>query len=174
VPAGGLLIVAGISWIVLEQQRPADGVAPTTDVARGLVFAVAAALAWSMATVWLRGQQGNLDAIAAASLRIPAASVAVIATIALTAGASQQRPLAHLTRRSLAIVAIAGVLGTGLGSVLFIYAVEHTGAARTAFLTTTAPLFALPMGMFFLSEQLTPRLALGTVVTVAGIWLVLL
>ena len=69
---------------------------------------------------------------------------------------------------------MAGLLGTGLGSVLFIYAVETLGAAETAFLTTSAPLFALPMGVVFLGEHLTARILLGTLVTVAGIWLVLL
>jgi drug/metabolite transporter (DMT)-like permease len=79
-----------------------------------------------------------------------------------------------LTGRSVAVVALAGVLGTGLGSILFIYSVEHLGAAKTAFLTTSAPVFALPMGVLFLSEKLTARVLLGTAVTIAGIWLVLL
>ena len=170
-PVGGALIVGGITWIVLEQRRADTAADIKTELLRGALFAVAAALAWATATVWLRGGQGNLDAIGAASLRIPAASAAVIATIALTSNG--ERPLRQLTPRSVLIVALAGVLGTGLGSVFFIYAVEHTGAARTAFLTTSAPLFALPMGVLFLQEQLTPRVLLGTVLTIAGIWLVL-
>jgi drug/metabolite transporter (DMT)-like permease len=197
-PAGGALIVAGITWIVLEQRRGEDGAAAVpAEIMRGVVFAVLAAAAWATATVWLRGQQGNLDAIGAAAIRIPAASLAVLATLAVSAGmarasrtvparprepeealppiagaaldAPEQRP----PWRSIAVVGLAGLLGTGLGSVLFIYAVEHIGAAKTAFLTTSAPVFALPMGMIFLSERLTPRIALGTAVTVAGIWLVL-
>lgn len=170
-PIGGTLIVAGITWIVLEQRRADREDAVRVELARGLVFALAAALAWATATVWLRGQQGNLDAISAASLRIPAASVAVLGTLALTSRA--ERPLRQLTTRSIAIVGLAGLLGTGLGSILFIYAVEHTGAARTAFVTTSAPVFALPMGVIFLSEKLTRRVLLGTAVTIAGIWLVL-
>ena len=79
-----------------------------------------------------------------------------------------------LRRESVAVIALAGILGTGIGSVLFIYAVENIGAAKTAFLTTAAPLFALPMGVLFLSERLTPRELVGTALTIAGIWLVLL
>jgi O-acetylserine/cysteine efflux transporter len=171
-PAGGALIVLGITWIVLEQRRADVDGAIRVNLGRGVLFAVAAALAWATATVWLRGQQGNLDAIGAASLRIPAASAAVLVTLALTSG---RQPAGYgMTRRSIAIVAVAGLLGTGLGSILFIYAVEHTGAARTAFLTTSAPVFALPMGVMFLSEKLTPRVLLGTAVTILGIWLVLI
>jgi drug/metabolite transporter (DMT)-like permease len=169
-PVGGALIVAGITWIVLEQRRADAAGSVRIELVRGVVLALGAALAWAAATVWLRGAQGNLDALGAASLRIPAASLAVIATLAVTTNG--ERPLRQLTPRSVAIVAVAGLLGTGLGSVLFIYAVEETGAARTAFLTTSAPLFALPMGVIFLAEKLTSRVLLGTVVTLAGIWLV--
>lgn len=171
-PIGGALIVAGITWMVLEQRRADADAEIRVELVRGLVFAIAAALFWATATVWLRGQQGDLDAIGAASLRIPAASVAVWLTIGMTRNSSQ--PLRVLTGRSIAVVALAGVLGTGLGSILFIYSVEHLGAAKTAFLTTSAPVFALPMGVLFLSEKLTARVLLGTAVTIAGIWLVLL
>lgn len=172
-PIGGALIVAGITWIVLEQRRADAAGDVNVELVRGVVFALAAAAAWAAATIWLRGQQGDLDALGAASLRIPAASAAVWITIAMTRGRAEQ-PLRQLTRRSLAIVAAAGVLGTGLGSILFIYSVAEIGAAKTAFLTTSAPVFALPMGVAFLSEKLTPRTLLGTAVTIAGIWLVLL
>lgn len=172
-PIGGALIVAGITWIVLEQRRSDAEGEIKVELLRGVAFALAAALCWATATVWLRGQQGNLNAIGAASLRIPAASVAVWATI----GLSRRRfPAAAsvLTAQSVGIVALAGLLGTGIGSVLFIYAVDDLGAARTAFLTTSAPVFALPMGVLFLSEKLSPKLLLGTAVTIAGIWLVLI
>lgn len=173
-PIGGALIVGGISWIVLEQRRADEAGDVKVELMRGLIFAVAAAIFWATATVWLRGQQGHLDAIGAASLRIPAASAAVWATIALTRSRPRPAPLRAATPMGFGVVAVAGLLGTGIGSVLFIYAVEHLGAAKTAFLTTSAPVFALPMGVVFLSEQLSPRILLGTAVTIAGIWLVLL
>ena len=173
-PAGGALIVAGIIWIVLEQHHAEADNPVRVDVMRGVAFALAAAFAWATATVWLRGQQGDLDAIGAASLRIPAASVAVWATIAMTGNRFGEQPLRAMTARGLGAIAVAGLIGTGVGSVLFIYAVEHIGAAKTAFVTTSAPLFALPMGFLFLAERLTPRILLGTAVTIAGLWLVLL
>jgi drug/metabolite transporter (DMT)-like permease len=171
-PIGGALIVGGITWIVLEQRRADAAGSIRVEMMRGVAFAVAAALAWATATVWLRGAQDNLDAIGAASLRIPAASVAVMATIALTGGRFSA-PARPPTAGSVAVVAVAGLLGTGLGSILFIHAVEHAGAARTAFLTTSAPLFAVPMGIVFLAERLTARLLFGTLLTIGGIWLVL-
>jgi drug/metabolite transporter (DMT)-like permease len=170
-PFGGVLIVAGITWIVLEQRRADIASDARVELVPGVALAIAAAIAWALATVWLRGQQGDLDALGAASLRIPAASLAVIVALALIFDG--RAPVRSVTGRSLLVVAMAGVLGTGLGSLLFIYAVEHLGAARTAFITTSAPVFALPMGVVLLREELTPRVLLGTVLTVTGIWLVL-
>ena len=172
-PIGGVLIVAGITWIVLEQRRADAGSAVKVELVRGVVFALGAALMWATATVWLRGQQGNLNAVAAASLRIPAASSAVWLTLAMTRG-RERLPRPQPSRRSIGIVALAGLLGTGIGSILFVYAVDELGAARTAFLTTSAPIFALPMSVLFLHEKLTPRVLVGTLITIAGIWLVLL
>jgi drug/metabolite transporter (DMT)-like permease len=100
--------------------------------------------------------------------------VAVWFTIAITRNRFGQTPVRKITPAGISIIALAGLVGTALGSVLFIYAVEDIGAARTAFLTTSAPLFALPMGFLFLSERLTPRILMGTFATIAGIWLVLL
>lgn len=174
-PIGGALIVTGITWIVLAQRR-ADATAEVkVELVRGLVFALAAAAAWATATIWLRGQQGNLDAIGAATLRIPAASAATIATLAITQRArlAGTIPFALPPLPSAAMIAMAGVLGTGIGSILFIYAVEDIGAARTAFLTTSAPVFAIPMGALFLRERITVAGLIGTSITIAGIWLVL-
>jgi drug/metabolite transporter (DMT)-like permease len=173
-PIGGALIVGGITWIVLEQRRSDAEATVKVELLRGVAFAIAAAACWATATIWLRGQQGDLNAVGAASLRIPAASAAVWVTIAATTGRRGMQPPRALTRRSIFIVALAGLLGTGLGSILFIYAVQDIGAAKTAFLTTSAPVFALPMGVLFLSEKLTAKVLLGTAVTIVGIWLVLL
>lgn len=170
-PIGGALIVAGITWIVLEQRRADAAASVKVELMRGVALAVLAATAWATATVWLRGQQGNLDAVGAACLRIPAASLAVIGTIALTNNG--ERPLRNVTGKSILVLVLAGVIGTGVGSVLFIYAVEDIGAARTAFITTSAPVFALPMGVIFLAERITARALFGTILTIAGIWLVL-
>jgi drug/metabolite transporter (DMT)-like permease len=38
-----------------------------------------------------------------------------------------------------------------------------------AVLSSTAPLFAVPLGILFLGERLSPTAALGAVVTVIGI-----
>jgi len=47
------------------------------------------------------------------------------------------------------------------------------GAGKTASLSATSPLFAAPLAALFLKEPLTRRLILGTLVSAAGVWLLL-
>ena len=53
---------------------------------------------------------------------------------------------------------MAGIIGIGLGSLFYIAAVEEAGAGKTAVLTSTMPLFNLPLAVLFLKERVTPRI----------------
>jgi len=64
----------------------------------------------------------------------------------------------------------AGVI-TALCSVTFLLAIQFTGAAKTATLTSTAPLFGVPMSLLT-GEKLTWQTVMGSIVSVAGIWMV--
>jgi len=64
-----------------------------------------------------------------------------------------------------------GVLGavTAASSVLFVTGVKLADVAVAALLSSTAPLFAIPLGLIFLGERLTARAAVGMLITVAGL-----
>ena len=58
-------------------------------------------------------------------------------------------------------------------TLLFVTAISLAGAGKTASLSATSPLFAAPLAALFLKEPLTRRLILGTLVSAAGVWLLL-
>jgi drug/metabolite transporter (DMT)-like permease len=61
-----------------------------------------------------------------------------------------------------------GVL-TVASSVLFVAGLKYAGVAISTVLSSTAPMFAIPLGAVFLGERLAPRTVVGAVVTVAGL-----
>jgi len=65
-----------------------------------------------------------------------------------------------------------GLVGWALGSLLFVMAIAELGAARAAILTSTSPLFALPMTALLMDERPSRAVLVGTAVTVAGVALV--
>ena len=53
--------------------------------------------------------------------------------------------------------------------VLFVAGVAYSGVAVATVLSSTAPIFALPLGFFFLGERVAPVAVAGTVLTIIGI-----
>ena len=78
---------------------------------------------------------------------------------------------AQITRADRSVLARVALLGaiTAASSVLFVTGVKLADVAVAAVLSSTAPLFAIPLGLIFLGERLTARAVLGTLVTVAGL-----
>lgn len=191
-PLGAVLIGAGIYLVVIQpagaRPQPLPHVpaaepalatladvpetltgGPRTDYF-GYTLLLLVGILWAAATVWLAGAKGDLGAIAAGSIRTPAGAISLLAFAAVTQRPALVRPFRD--RRHIWGIVAAGVVGTGFGSLMYVYAVVNAGAARTAILSATAPLLALPLSLVFLGERITPRVGVGTVLCVAGILLV--
>lgn len=176
---GTALIVAGVSLLVRGgSTRDAATVVPNTHPPRagqghgwqtGLLLILIASVAWAISTTWLRAGSGDLGAVAAASVRVTATAAA----LGPVAYHVRRRALPENHRwKELAGAAAGGVLGIGVGSIAYVFAVQEAGAGKTAILTSTMPLFSLPLAVVFLRERINLLVILGTVLCILGIWLV--
>lgn len=162
VVAGSLVTLSGLALIVLT--RPADS--PREGRTRlGLAAATAAAAAWAVSLLVLKPAMGSLDPVTAQSVRLPLAGLLLLAT---PWGWGAPGLIAGAGRRVLARVGLLGAITAG-SSVLFVTGVKYADVAVAAVLSSTAPLFAIPLGLIFLGERLTARAVFGTLVTVAGL-----
>ena len=161
VAAGALLTLGGLTLIV----------APWTERPRGERFwlgvgtATLASLAWAVAVVLLKAPLQEVDPVTAQAVRLPLAAV-VLGLTPWARGAL--RRLARSTRGATVRLAALGVL-TAVSAVLFVASVKYAGVAMAAVLSSTAPMFAIPLGWVFLGERLSRGALLGAGVTVAGI-----
>ena len=76
--------------------------------------------------------------------------------------------------KSTRIIIIGGFLGMSLGTLFYTYSIALIGASVAALLGSTAPLFALPISIFFLKEKYTGKSLLGALLTVLGVVLVVM
>lgn len=198
VAAGAALILAGCYLIVTggrgKRAAPVEAVAPAAGAGTpvlagaapvsglrgfatlslpaytGWTAVILSAFFWAGATLWLTAGSGNLDALAAGSLRVPAGALALGAFVGSVFGFRSLE--VFKSRRRLASVLAAGWLGTAIGGALYIYSVQEAGAAKAAILSATSPLLALPLAFLFLGERPGRRVLAGTVVSVLGVVLV--
>ncbi len=170
---GSLLVLAGVYLVALRgRQRgtPAAAAAGGGNVTRGLILVGVTALVWAVATVWLGDAVEGQNAVAVTALRLPASALVVGFVAAALPRSSIRRW--RISRFDHGVLFLAGVVGTGLGSLLWIYAVQEAGVGRAAVASAISPLFAVPLGAIFLKERLTLWLVAGVAVAVAGIVLI--
>lgn len=187
-PLGALMIAAGISLIVVPGARGPAQPLPAVPAAEpalnafddlpddapaephpmlGYALLVLVGIFWAAATLWLAGARGDLGAVSAGAIRAPAGGISLLLFAGLTQRQRLREPFSN--RNTLIGIAAAGLIGTGFGSLMYVYGVEEAGAARTAVLSATAPLMGLPLSIMFLGERFTGRVAAGTALCVAGI-----
>jgi drug/metabolite transporter (DMT)-like permease len=136
----------------------------------GVGVALATAIIWAFGTLILSmGLEGGIDPVLVSAVRIP-----LVVALSLAA-AGQQRQLGsvrRLDRRTWALICAAGILGWAVGSTLYSVALQMIGPGKAALISSTAPIFGVPLSALFLKERPTRNTLIGTVITVAGIVLV--
>ena len=167
------VLLAFVGMFALTRTEQVNGAAAGTSsrVKLGLVLAVAQGMVATLVTISIRILLDEMSVIPLNALRMPVGAFAMLAIAYVTPGGFK---IMRNGRRSLAILAFIGFIGMGTGSLLFVYAVSEAGVAKTAILSTTSPLFALPLTALFLKEKVTLRILAGTIVTVLGIALIVL
>jgi drug/metabolite transporter (DMT)-like permease len=162
VALGTLLTLGGVALIVSVR---ADGEARPERLWFGVGTAVVASAAWAVSTVMMKAPLHEIEPLTAQAVRLPLASALLFLTPwARGAGVALRRA----GRGPLVRIGVLSVV-TAASSVLFVAGIKYAGVTVGAVLSSTAPLFALPLGVLFLGERASPWTVLGALVAVGGI-----
>lgn len=167
---GAILVLIGV--ILVGRSGAGDRqAAPADRRARrlGLLLALVTSLCWGIGQVALKPATAGVEAAVANAVRQP---MGALMMLGLTLATGRQRDYRGLGRRSWLILLLAAFLGTAVGSLLFVMAVQMAGAGRAAVLTTTSPVLAIPFSFLWLHERPNRWTIAGTLLVVIGIALV--
>jgi len=153
---GFALAVVGLVYLV------SPGIAAPPPV--GAVLMAVAGVAWGVYSLRGRGVADPLAATARNFTR--AVPLALALSLAFVASA-------HADATGVALAVASGALTSGLGYVVWYAALGRLSALRAATVQLSVPLLASFGGVLFLSETITPRLAVASVAILGGIALVL-
>ena len=169
--AGTLLVIGGVVLLGRATAGQASGGRTIEPAARraGLLLALVVSGLWAVGQVALKPATAGMHSVVANSVRQP---LGMMLLLGLTLARRQGRALRTLDRRSWLVILTASLVGTGVGSLLFVLAIQMAGAGRTAVLTSTAPLMAMPFSMLWLQERPNRWTLVGTALTTVGIGLV--
>ncbi|MBD3190114.1 MAG: EamA family transporter [Candidatus Heimdallarchaeota archaeon] len=140
--------------------------------ALGILGAILTAILWTTGTLLMdAGLTDEINRFSANGLRmICITPFAIILFLLLNRGKYKS----EFSWKGVIFVLVAGLIGNTIGSLLYIFALAYTAASTTAAVTAAAPLVATPLSVLFLHEKVTWLLAVGTLLTIGGIWLIIL
>ncbi|TVP65035.1 MAG: DMT family transporter [Leptolyngbya sp. LCM1.Bin17] len=167
--AGIGLTLAGVSWVVAERVPPVKGMPPGPDGYRGVVYGILAALGQAVGAVLSRLvlAETAVDPLWSSLVRL-LAGLSIILGLLRWRGQGMT-PLTPLrSPRLLATVALTAFLGTYLAIYLQQMALKYAATGIAQALTSTSPLFILPLAAAA-GEPVSPRAVAGAIVALGGI-----
>jgi drug/metabolite transporter (DMT)-like permease len=167
--AGIVMTIGGLALVLNSSQRQAttrhrEGSA-VAGVALGILAAASAAAGYVLSRMALRT---GIDPLSANWIRVAAATAAVW-IVALPRGAVTSTRTAFGDRFAVRMMLAGVACGPFAGVTLSLYALQHTQAAVASSIFACSPLLAVVLGARFHGEPLTPRIATGALLTVAGV-----
>ena len=170
--AGAVLVVIGIYLMTSSRGRKVNASGKKRINPKGLLFILVSVIAWTGATIALKVGVVGVDPFLAAGMRISASAIVLIFLFN-----SRRKKGANSfwrnSKKTIALIATAGLLTYGVAAVGYISAIQLIGAGKTVLLTATAPLFALPFSILILKEKPTAYTITGVLISVCGLGLVL-
>jgi drug/metabolite transporter (DMT)-like permease len=161
--AGVLLVVGGLALIVTGQS---EGSAEASRTRRsGIKLVLVAAVAWMVGSVMLKPPLQVVSPVTASAVRSPL----VGAVLWLTPWARGTWRTVRTTRGREALVLAAICLFSAISPILYTVGIKYAGVAIGSVLSTTSPLFTIPLEVAVLGRWPTRRTVLGAVTTVCGI-----
>ncbi|MGI6206928.1 MAG: DMT family transporter [Anaerolineae bacterium] len=166
--AGFVLCVGGVILVARSGLQPAQS-GGGRALARGVWLAVAASALWAVGTVSLRRGSEGMDPFLVNFLRM--SGVALVAGLWARAR-GEFGGIRRLAPSRVALLVAGALIGSVIGTMLYLTAVQTAGASKAAVLASIAPLFSVPMSMLA-GEPVNRRLVVGMAAAVAGIVIVL-
>jgi drug/metabolite transporter (DMT)-like permease len=164
-------IILAVVGVILVSRELATGNTDEKEIPydwRGLALALASSIMFAFATIFMEIGVTDIDPIDANLFRMSIGSLAMV-PIFTVSYKSRTNPLSI---KAVRIIAVAGFFGMGFASLLYVASIKLVGATIGAVIGSTAPLFALPISVFYLKERVTWKGILGTIATIVGIWFV--
>lgn len=69
----------------------------------------------------------------------------------------------------MALIALSGMLGYGVGGIAYVWSMQRVGAGRTVLITSLTPVLVLILSVLLLKEKPPRQSVIGTLICVIGV-----
>jgi drug/metabolite transporter (DMT)-like permease len=182
---GGLMIILGV--ILLSQEINQEEVVrngfSSKDKLLAFLLAFGAVIMYALGVFYTTLGSRDLNVNVANSVRLPSGTIILLLILIIQPNQinskkdskisfrDQLQELWEVSSLDKFKIIIAGILGTYISSLFLVLSTQELGAGKTAVLTSTGPLFALPLAIFWLKEKVGKYTIIGTILSLIGLWI---
>jgi drug/metabolite transporter (DMT)-like permease len=164
--AGMALTIAGVSSVVSERRRDANGRMERLPVG-GILLGLGGAVGQALGLVLAKYGMGSYNPVAATQIRVLAGIIGFAVVFTVTGRWPRVRA-ALGDRRAMASTGLGAFFGPFLGVSLSLVAIQYTEAGVAATLMGLTPVLIIPVSIFLYRERVAWPAALGAAVAVCG------
>jgi drug/metabolite transporter (DMT)-like permease len=132
----------------------------------GALSALGSALAWAVITIIVRALSPGFNSVTLNAIRTTSAGVLLVVWVLATGGIGE---LTSVSATDFVLLALSIVVASSLGDSVFFESSQRVGVAPALTISMTYPLMAALFAAAFLGEAITPRMALGALLTLGGL-----
>jgi drug/metabolite transporter (DMT)-like permease len=162
---GILLGIGGIAFVFYDN---AFGAHPTGYLL-GLTLAIIAMLCWSWSSILVAKKYLNMNPYFAMGWQMLFSSFIVCI---ISFSTEKVIPISSISLESWLAVAYLIIAGSIIAIVAFVYSLKHLNPSIAVLYAYINPIVAMITGTFFLNEKLTATIIIGSLITLAGVFLV--
>jgi drug/metabolite transporter (DMT)-like permease len=165
------LTLAGVLWVVAEEQNGGNQPSDRRYFLWGLLFALIGAIGQAGGLITAKfGLTGDFPVLSGQVIRMGVAAFSIWIFTLIRGRGLETIQKFRANPMATRYVLIATIAGPVLGVFCSLAAVKYTediGIAST--LQSLPPIFLLPIGYFFLKEKIGNRAIIGTIIALAGV-----
>jgi len=162
---GAVMTIAGVSWVMWEKIEVNEEVGSwRAGIGYGLLTVVSVSVGILFSKIGLK----NTKPLDATFIRMVCGTAGLVIFGLFRKDIGGWLKPFKIKRNMVALLA-ASFLGSYLGMWFALAALDYANVTLSSILSSTSPIFVLPMAFFFMKEKITIRGVIGALITVAGI-----
>jgi drug/metabolite transporter (DMT)-like permease len=135
----------------------------------GVVLAIISTLSWSFGTVYTSKQKPPIDILFNVGLQMLIAGIVVLTVCAIT---GKYVNLANVGQRSWLALSYLIVFGSLLAYSAYVFVIGKLPPTQVSMYAYINPIVAVVLGWLLLSEKMNANMIIGTIITLAGVFIV--
>jgi DME family drug/metabolite transporter len=168
---GALAIVFGI-WLLSQKEKGGTNTLEKRILVVGVVFALLTAIIWSISITMINmAVKETRELEHALAVNVIRTTAIAVSLLALAPAIDREHGFLKMQKRTFAMLVFGGLVALGLGWFFLTYSFTQTTEAQAVPISSTTPLFSTLSAIIFLHEKVTIRDAAGSIIIVAGIFL---